>query len=197
MLFLIGDVRSVFRETPIKLLYKKGDKSDCRSCLVWFIFRLRMTVDKVLRVEQFGFSKGSVYVDQICPLRVIIKNYLSYKTPLVFTFIDYKQVFNSTDRRALVKALSFYSIPDKYIKVTSVMHKNNMAAWLQAIKEHGLKQRSKFLLELHYADDLIIKNNMGACKVGYEVIGWFRIKSGVYLSGILSHLCGEFGWTWF
>ena len=40
-------------------------------------------------------------------------------------FIDCMKVFDSAVRRALAKVLSLYSIPDKYIKVISVMYENN------------------------------------------------------------------------
>ena len=46
----------------------------------------------------------------------------------MFSFIDYEQVFNSVDRRALAKVLSLLGITDKYIKVICAMYKNNTAA---------------------------------------------------------------------
>jgi len=53
---------------------------------------------------------------------------LSYQTPLVLSFTDYyEEVFDSADRRTLVKVISFCPIPDKYIKVIGAMHKNNIA----------------------------------------------------------------------
>ena len=61
------------------------------------LFRLRAAVDKVLREEQRGFRKGSVCVDQIFTLRLIIEKHLSCRTPLVLNFIDYEQAFNSVD----------------------------------------------------------------------------------------------------
>jgi len=47
--------------------------------------------------------------------------------PLVLSFIDYDQVFDTVDRRALAKVPSLYSVPDKYIKVINAMHDNNFA----------------------------------------------------------------------
>ena len=39
-------------------------------------------------------------------------------SPLVLSFIDYEQAFDSVDRRALAKVLlSLYGIPEKYIKL--------------------------------------------------------------------------------
>jgi hypothetical protein len=92
------------------------------------LIRLRDAVDKVLREEQCGFRKGRGCVNQIFTLRLIIEKCLSFQTPLVLSFIDYEQAFYSVDRRALVKVLSLYGIPDKYIKVISAMYENNTAS---------------------------------------------------------------------
>ena len=71
MVFEKGEVPNDFRETLIKPLYKKGDKSECGNCrgisLVSegkrllsnaILFRLRDAVDKVLREVRRGFRKG-------------------------------------------------------------------------------------------------------------------------------------------
>ena len=91
------------------------------------LLRLKEAVDKVLRKEQCGHRKCRGCVDQIT-LRLIIEKCLSCQTPLVLSFMDYEQVFDSVDRRAFTKVLSLNSIPDKYIKVISAMHENDIAA---------------------------------------------------------------------
>ena len=90
--------------------------------------RNAVDVDRVLREEECGFIKGRGCVDQIFTLRLIIEKCLSCQTPLVLSFIDYEQAFDSVDRRALAKVLSLYGIPDKYIKVISGMYENDTAA---------------------------------------------------------------------
>ena len=92
------------------------------------LFRLRDAVDKVLREEQCGFRKGRGCFNQVFPLRLIIEKSLRCQTPLVLSFIDYEQAFDSADRRALANFLSLYGIPDKYIKVICAIYKNNSAA---------------------------------------------------------------------
>ena len=92
------------------------------------LFRLRDSVNKVLREEQCGLRKGRGCVDQILTLRLIIEKCLSCQTPLVLSFIQYEQLFDSVDRRALAKVLSLYAIPDKCIEVISAMYENNTAA---------------------------------------------------------------------
>ncbi|XP_065562486.1 LOW QUALITY PROTEIN: vacuolar protein-sorting-associated protein 36-like [Artemia franciscana] len=59
---------------------------------------------------------------------LIIEKSLRCQTPLVLSFIDYEQAFDSVDRTALTKALSLYSIPEKYIKVICATYENNTAA---------------------------------------------------------------------
>ena len=127
-------------ETLVKPLYKKGDKSEyfnywsislvsvgSKLLSNMILFRLRDVVDQVLREEQCGFRKGRGCVDQIFTLRLIIEKCLSCQTPLVLSFINYEQAFDSLDRRALANVLSLYGIPDKYMKVISSMYKNNTA----------------------------------------------------------------------
>ena len=50
------------------------------------------------------------------------------QTPLVLTFVDYEQAFESVDSRALAKVLSLYGMPEKYIEVISAMYENTAAA---------------------------------------------------------------------
>ena len=91
------------------------------------LFRLRHAVDKILREEQFGFRKVRGCVDQVFTIRLIIEKPLCCQTPLLLSFIDYKQAFDSVDRRALAKVLSLYGITDIYIKVICAMYENNTA----------------------------------------------------------------------
>ena len=136
MIFGKGEVPNDFRKTLIKPLYKKGDNyrgislvsvgSKLLSNMI--VFRLRDAIHKVLRKEQCGFRKGRGCVDQVFTLRLIIEKFLRCQTPLVLSFIDYEQAFDSVDRRALAKVLSLYGIPDKYTKVICAMYENNTAA---------------------------------------------------------------------
>ena len=95
------------------------------------LFRLSDAVDKVLREEQCGFRKGRGCVDQVFKfntLRLIIEKSLRCQTPLVLSFINNEQAFDSVDRRPLAKVLSLYGIPEKYIKVICALYENNAAA---------------------------------------------------------------------
>ena len=59
------------------------------------LFRLRVTVDKFLREEQYGFKKGGRCVNQIFSLRIITEKCLIFQTPLVLSFMDYEQASDS------------------------------------------------------------------------------------------------------
>ncbi|XP_065567671.1 uncharacterized protein LOC136031782 [Artemia franciscana] len=123
------------RKTLAKPPYKKGDKSECgnyRGISLVFVgskllsnvilFRLRDAVDKVLREKQCGFRKGRGCASRIFSLRLIIEQYLSFRTSLVLNFIGYVQALDSVDRRVSAKVLSLY-----YIEVISTMYKDNTA----------------------------------------------------------------------
>ena len=69
------------------------------------LFRLRDAVDKVLREEQCSFRKGRGCVDQVFTLRLIIEKSLHCQTPLVLSFINYEQAFDSVDRKSVNKGL--------------------------------------------------------------------------------------------
>ena len=71
------------------------------------LFRLRDPVDKVLIEEQYGFKKGRGCVDQVFTFRLIVEKRLCCQTPLILSFIGCEQTFDSVDRKALAKALSF------------------------------------------------------------------------------------------
>ena len=92
------------------------------------LFRLRDAVDKVLREEKYGFRKGRGCVDHVFTLKVIIDKSLRCQTPLVLSFVEYEQAFDSVDRRASAKVLSLYSIPEKHIKVIFAIYEYNTAA---------------------------------------------------------------------
>ena len=85
------------------------------------LFRQRDALDKVLREEKCGFRKSRGCVNQIFTLRLVIEKCLGHQAPLILSFIDYEQALNSADRRALVKVLLLYGIPNKYIKMISAM----------------------------------------------------------------------------
>ena len=92
------------------------------------LFRLIDAVDKFLREEHCGFRKGRRCVDHIFTFSLIIEKCLSCQPPLVLSFIDYEQVFNS-------------------------LYSTGKTIW-----DHRIKWGGKTLLDLDYVDYLCILN---------------------------------------
>ena len=61
------------------------------------------------------FQEDYKCIDQIFTFILIIEKCLSHEPPLVLSFMDYEQAFDSADRRAWAKVLSLYD----YMKKTS------------------------------------------------------------------------------
>ena len=104
------EVLNDFTKVLIKPMYTKGDKNECRNYRGISLvslgskllsnmgqFRLKDAVDKVSREEERGSKKVRGCVDQIFTLRLIIEKCLSFRTPLVLSFIDYDQAFDFVD----------------------------------------------------------------------------------------------------
>ena len=53
---------------------------------------------------------------------------MSHQTTLVLSFMDFKQAFDSVDRRALAKILSLNGMQAKCIKVINAIYENTIAA---------------------------------------------------------------------
>jgi len=77
-------------------------------------------------------------VNKIFALRLIIEKWLSYKTPLVPSFADFQQWFNSVDRRDLAKVLSLHGILYMDIFDGLVLRSKG-----NAMGDHGIKWGGK------------------------------------------------------
>ena len=77
-------------------------------------------------------------------LLLIIEKCLSYQTPLVLSFIDYKQAFDSADRRALAKVSEHMT----FIWIVWMPQSTG-----KAMGDHGTKWGGKTVLDLDYAED--------------------------------------------
>ena len=53
------------------------------------------------------------------------------RRPLVVSYINYERVFYSAHRRALMKILLFYHIPEKYEAISKKVHKSDLKRYLK------------------------------------------------------------------
>ena len=56
------------------------------------------------------------------------QEYFSYQLPLVVTFIDFKKVFDSINRKVMFAVLRHYGIPEAVVNAISVLYKNSKSA---------------------------------------------------------------------
>ena len=91
-------------------LSKKGDRSSCNN---WrgimllsipgkvltriMLERLKIALDKRLRVEQAGFRQDRSCTDHIATMRIIIEQSLEWQTLLYTVFVDFQKAFDSAD----------------------------------------------------------------------------------------------------
>lgn len=109
-------------------LHKKGDKMQCENyrgiallevCykILAQIVRKRLVSysEEIIGEYQAGFRGGRSITDQIFVLKEIQASCYEYKIPLFAIFIDYKQAYDSVDRRRMYEALREMGIPKKLI----------------------------------------------------------------------------------
>ena len=66
---------------------------------------LAVLISATISVPKQSSSSGCV--DHVFTLRLIIEKSLRFQTPLVLSFIDYEQAFDSVDRTALTKSYRY------------------------------------------------------------------------------------------
>jgi hypothetical protein len=108
---------------------KKGDLSECKN---WrgitllsvpskvftriLLNRVKKPVMEKLRREQAGFRENRSCIDQINTQRIIIEQYMEFRSPLYLNFVDLERSFDSITRTSIIKAMKIFGIPEKIIK---------------------------------------------------------------------------------
>ena len=92
--------------------------------------RLRLHVDRKLRINQNGFKKDRSTASQILTLRRLIQVIKEHNLPLVLTFIDFKKAFDSIHSRKMMEILTAYGIPNQIVKAINALYKNTTAQML-------------------------------------------------------------------
>ena len=121
--------------------YKKGDKFNCNNYrgitllnTTYKIFssllanKIKNYAEKFLGDYQCGFRQNRGTVDQLFVVRQIMEKFYEYYIDLYMLFIDFKQAFDSINRKQLYKTMQRFGISAKIIKLTVMTMENTMAS---------------------------------------------------------------------
>ena len=70
--------------------------------------RFRYHVDSILRSNRAGLCSGRSCTQKIHVIRRIMEGFQDYQLPLTVTFIDYKNAFDSINRKVMFAVLRHY-----------------------------------------------------------------------------------------
>lgn len=121
-------------------ILKKGDKSECKNyrgiMLLDIAYKILSTVifgkinryaEQILEDQQCGFRQERSTMEQIFVMRQIMEKCHENGIPLHILFIDFKQAFDSINRKYLYKVMKEYKIPNKLIRLTKMTLENSKA----------------------------------------------------------------------
>ena len=81
-------------------------------------------VDVRLRKEQVAYRRGRSTNKHIFVLRNIVEQALEWQAPLYLNFVDSRRAFDSIHRESLWNIMKWHGIPDKFIRITKLLHSN-------------------------------------------------------------------------
>ncbi|KAE9537576.1 hypothetical protein AGLY_006599 [Aphis glycines] len=120
----------------------------CYKILTTLILeRLNPYVEEIVGNYQCGFRREISTTDQVFALRQIMSKYYEFGKDLHLVFVDYKQAYDSVDRKELWKALVILGIPKKYVYLIKACYEKTLCrvCYIQGISDpfevkSGLKQ---------------------------------------------------------
>jgi len=111
-------------------IHKKGSKTDCKNyrgiCLLNASYkilanilysRLVIYAEEIIGDYQSGFRPGRSTIDQIFTIRQIMEKAWEFNISIHQLFVDFKQAYDSIDRKALFEILEEFGIPAKLIRL--------------------------------------------------------------------------------
>ncbi|CAB1103101.1 unnamed protein product [Ectocarpus sp. CCAP 1310/34] len=126
------------RMQPSKVLYKKGDRSNCNNYIQGDFTTIScrqgphqdhhqpsnglLRANNILPEEQCGFRPGRSTVDMLFVVRRLQELGRRKKIPLYMCFVDLNKAYDSVDREMLWKVLARAGIPAKLIEVIRQFH---------------------------------------------------------------------------
>ncbi len=143
--------------------------------------RLREMIE--IDESQFGFQQGKSTIDAIFVMRQLQEKYGAKKRKLYHIFVDLEKAFDRVPREAIVWALRRQNIPEKLIKLVMALYMNSRSKvktaagvseelnigvgvhqgsalspllFIVVMQEVTKEERGEGLMELLYADDLVL-----------------------------------------
>eukprot|EP00903_Cladosiphon_okamuranus_P015101 g13968.t1 len=175
-----GEMPQEWKDATIKVLYKKGDRSNCNNyrgiSLLSHVGKVLAKIitnrlssfceaNNILPEEQCGFRPGRSTVCMLFVVRRLQELARRKRTPLYLCFIDLQKAYDSVDRELLWKVLARAGIPEKMINVIRQFHTGmrarvrmddgDLSEWFQVTQ--GLRQgcsMSPLLFNIFFAAPL-------------------------------------------
>jgi hypothetical protein len=82
--------------------------------------RIKNYTEDIIGEYQCGFRANRSTIDQLFVMRQIIEKNYEYGVDMHILFVDYKQAFDSINRKKMIQALEYFVIPPKLINLVKM-----------------------------------------------------------------------------
>ena len=196
-----GEIPSTFKKALIVVLFKKGDRSECKNyrpiSLLSHVYKLFMTVigrritDDLYACfpdTQAAYQPSRGTTEQIFALCQIIEKSIEFNKPVYFVFIDFTKAFDSIKLDKLWSILDKTSLNKNYINLLKVVYDDSQASIRTDLGnsrfvniKKGVKQGDMLSAILFcVALAAVILKTEDSCQSGYAIGG--RILSNLSYS---------------
>jgi len=136
-----GEIPSTFKKALIVVLYKKGDRSECKNyrpiSLLSHVYKLFMTIVgnritddlySCIPKSQAAYQPGRGTIEQIFALSQLIEKSIEYNKPLYMIFIDFTKAFDSIKLDKLWSILDKTPLNKNYINLLKSVYDGSQAS---------------------------------------------------------------------
>ena len=92
--------------------------------------RIRGPIDSIRRINQAGFRKGRSCIDWIHVLRRLLEGATDKRLPIYITFVDFKKVSDSINRKTMFNVLRHHGVPVKIVNAIEAIYHNSRSVVL-------------------------------------------------------------------